>query len=243
MLRWTRLRAGNFSHSLLREAVAFGLPMAISELFGALFHLGDRFIIQWLLDERPSATTPWPTTWPCTSTRFHHAHGHGRHAHVHALYEKQGPAATSEFLRKATRFFFLFATPAVAGVWVISEDVVHCSPPEQFLPGASLVPILLAGFLLYGSRTLLGAGMLLRKRVWLVANLELAGAGVNLLLNIVLIPRLGIQRLRPRHLADPALSGRSSSSFLGAGCCACPSISSRWCATSPARRAWASPSP
>jgi O-antigen/teichoic acid export membrane protein len=193
VLRWTKLRGSSFSPSLLREAMAYGFPMGIAELFGALFHLGDRFIIQWMLDE--TAVGYYTMAFNLAmyvNTLFTLPMDMAAIPMYSALYEKEGPEATSEFLRKATRLFFMFAAPAIAGLWVIKEDIVALLASKQFLPGASLVHILLAGFLFYGSRTLLGAGMLLRKRVWLVANLELAGAVANLLLNLVLIPHLGI---------------------------------------------------
>ncbi len=193
VLRWTRLSRQSWSGTLLRAAIAYGLPMALGELCGAMFHMADRIVIQWLLDETAvgyytmafnlAMYVNMLFTMPMDMAAIPMYSG---------VYEREGAQAASEFLRKATRFFFLFALPAIAGVTVIREDIVLLLASKQFLPGASLVNILLAGFLLYGSRTLLGAGMLLKKRAWLVAWLELAGAGLNLALNFVLIPRFGI---------------------------------------------------
>jgi O-antigen/teichoic acid export membrane protein len=193
VLRWTRFRRASWSPELLRAAIAYGLPMALAELCGAMFHMADRIIIQWLLDETAvgyytmafnlAMYVNMLFTMPMDMAAIPMYSG---------VYEREGAQAASEFLRKATRFFFLFALPAIAGVTVVREDVVQLLASKQFLPGASLVNLLLAGFLLYGSRTLLAAGMLLKKRVWLVAWLELAGAALNVGLNLILIPRFGI---------------------------------------------------
>jgi len=206
VLRWTRLRRGSWSPGLLRQALAYGLPMSIGELCGALFHMGDRIIIQRLLDEQAvgyytmafnlAMYVNMVFTLPMDMAAIPLYSG---------LYEREGQQATSEFLRKATRFFFLFALPAVAGLWVIKEDIVKLLASEKFVPGAALVHMLLAGFLLYGSRTLLGAGMLLKKRAWLIAELELLGAGVNIGLNFALIPRFGIHGSAIATLATQAL--------------------------------------
>ena len=193
VLRWTQMRSRNFSPSLLRSAMGYGFPMGIGELCGAFFHLGDRFVIQLMLGQ--SAVGYYTMAFNLAmyvNALFTLPLDLAAVPMYSAIYEKDGAAATSEFLRQATRFFFMFAAAAVAGFWVIKEDIVAMLASAQFLPGAGLVHILLAGFLLYGSRTLLGAGLLLKKQVWLAAKLELAGAAVNLILNFVLIPRLGL---------------------------------------------------
>jgi O-antigen/teichoic acid export membrane protein len=193
VLRWTRLRRANWSTAVLREALAFGMPMALWELCGVLFHMGDRFIIQWLLDE--NAVGYYTVAFNIATyvnqlfTIPMDMAAAPMYTHV---YEKEGAEATSEFLRKASRFFFLFALPVCAGMTVIREDIVALLASKQFLPGAQLVHLLLAGFLLYGSRSLLAAGMFLRKRPWLMAGLEVGGAVFNSLLCLALIPSLGI---------------------------------------------------
>jgi O-antigen/teichoic acid export membrane protein len=194
VLRSTPLARSAFSPKLAREALAFGLPMATFELCSNLWHLGDRFLVQWVLDERAVG---------------YYTMAYNLSMYVNALftlpmdlaavplftqiYESEGPGATSEFLRKGTRVFLLLAIPAVAGVTVLREDVVLLLASRQFLPGAELVPLVLAGLLVYGSRVLLGAGMILRKRPWLIAELEVAGAGLNLVLNLLLLPRYGVR--------------------------------------------------
>lgn len=194
VLRRSAAWHGSWSGPLARAALAFGFPMALFELCSNLWHLGDRFLIQWFLDERAvgfytmaynlsmyvNALFTVPMDMAAVPMYTH-------------VYEAAGPAAASELLRKSARFFFLLAIPAVAGVTVVREDVVLLLASRQFLPGAELVPLILAGLLAYGSRVLLGAGMVLRKRPWLIAGLEVAGAAFNIALNLLLLPALGVR--------------------------------------------------
>jgi O-antigen/teichoic acid export membrane protein len=194
VLRWTRFRRGNWSSTALREALAFGLPMALFELCGVLFHLGDRAIIQWLLDEE--AVGYYTVAFNIANyvnLLFSIPLDMAAAPMYTNLYEKEGAEATSDFLRKAARFFFLFALPVLAGMVVIREDIVALLASKRFLPGAHLLHILLAAFLIFGTRSLLAAGLFLRKRPWQMAGIEVAGAVFNSALCFVLIPRYGIR--------------------------------------------------
>jgi O-antigen/teichoic acid export membrane protein len=193
VLRWTRFRRGNWSSPALREALVFGLPMALFELCGVLVYLGDRTIIQWLLDEEAvgyytvafnlanyvNLLFSIPLDMAAVPMYTH-------------IYEKEGAAATSDFLRKTARFVFLFALPVLAGMVVIREDIVALLASKRFLPGADLLHILLAAFLITGLRSLFAAGMFLRRRPWQMAGLEVGCAVLNSILCLVLIPRFGI---------------------------------------------------
>lgn len=194
ILRGTRLTRANLSFSMVREAVLFGVPMAIYEMAGVLFFTGDRFIILWLAGK---------------SRLGFYTVAHNLSMYIHmlfampvmmtvtpaatSLYEKEGPAAASEFLGRAFRWFFLFAGVAVAGMTAIRHDLIDLLASEKFMPGADMVPILLAGLLMSGAREILGCGMFLKKRPWLMAGLLILGAGFNAGLNIVLIPLLNIE--------------------------------------------------
>jgi len=112
---------------------------------------------------------------------------------VTSLYEKEGPEAASVFLRTAARWFFLFSMAAVAGMAMIRGELLELLASKKFLAGADMIPILLAGLLISGSRDILGAGLFLKKRPWLMAGMNLTGAGLNALLNIALIPMMQIE--------------------------------------------------
>ncbi len=193
ILRGTRFARANLSFPLVREAVAFGFPMSLFEMSGVLFYTGDRFIILWLLDKARlgyytvafnlatyiNMVFTMPVMMAVTPT-------------VTSIYEKEGSEEASLFLGRAARWFFLFAFAAIAGLTMVCRDLLELLASETFAPGASLVPVLTAGLLFTGGREILGAGMFLKKRPWLMARLNLLGALFNAGLNFILIPRLGI---------------------------------------------------
>jgi len=194
ILRGTRLRRGNLDFPLIKDAVKFGFPMSLFEMSGVLFYTGDRFIILWLLNKAQlgyytvahnlavyiNTIFTMPVTMAVTPA-------------VTSIYERDGSDAASVFLGRASRYFFMFAFAAVAGLLMTCRDLLELLASEKFLPGAELVPVLTAGLLFTGGREILGAGMFLKKRPWLMARINVMGAVLNAGLNLVLIPRLGIQ--------------------------------------------------
>ena len=194
ILRGVRMSRDNLSVPLVKEAVTFGFPMSLYEMSGVLFYTGDRFIILWLLNKAQlgyytvaynlavyiNTVFTLPVTMTVTPA-------------VTSIYEREGSEAASAFLGRASRWFFMFAFAAVAGLFMTCTDLLKLLASEKFSPGAALVPTLTAGLLFTGGREILGAGMFLKKRPWLMARINLMGALLNGALNLVLIPQLGIQ--------------------------------------------------
>jgi len=193
-LREARFRRESLDGAMVREAVAFGFPMSIYELTGVLFYTGDRFIILWLADK---ARLGYYTVAFNLATYINQMFAMPVTMTVQpamtALYEKEGSAAASEFLGQAARWFYMFCVAAVGGLFMVKDDLLNLLASTTFLPAARLTPVLLAGFLMAVSRDILGAGMFLRKRPWIMARMNLLGAAINAGLNLLLIPRMGVQ--------------------------------------------------
>lgn len=194
VLRGARFARDSLNGAMVREAVSFGFPMSIYEMTGVLFYTGDRFIILWLADK---ARLGYYTVAFNLATYINQMFAMPVTMTVQpamtALYEKEGAEAASDFLRQAARWFYMFCAAAVAGLYMVKDDLLRLLASETFLPSAALTPVILAGFLMAVSRDILGAGMFLRKRPWLMARMNLLGAGLNAALNLVLIPQMGVQ--------------------------------------------------
>ncbi len=206
VLRSTRMRRDNLDCRLIREAVGFGFPMSLYEMSGVLFYNGDRFIVLWLLDK---VQLGYYTVAHNLSMYIHVLFGYpvmmAVTPAVTSLYEKEGKEAASDFLRVAARWYFLFCMAAVAGMLMIRGELLELLASAKFLRGADMIPILLTGLLISGSRDILGAGLFLKKRPWLMAGMNLSGAAINALLNLALIPLFQIEGAAWATLATQAI--------------------------------------
>lgn len=77
------------------------------------------------------------------------------------------------------------------GLGLFSREALMLFTPAAFWPAATMLPVLVAGIVLFGTTQVSGLGMTLKKRtVWVTVGTWLA-AGLNFALNLWLIPRYG----------------------------------------------------
>jgi len=77
------------------------------------------------------------------------------------------------------------------GLGLFSREALMLFTPASFWPAAAMLPVLVAGIVLFGTTQVSGLGMTLKKRtVWVTVGTWLA-AGLNFALNLWLIPRMG----------------------------------------------------
>lgn len=108
------------------------------------------------------------------------------------MWESEGREATQRFLGSVLRLYSAVAIGIFLLVFLNGEQLVRILASEKFAPGATVFIWICGMLLLHGSSHLLGAGFHLLKRTGRLAAITAAAAGLNVVLNIVLIPRLGI---------------------------------------------------
>ena len=108
------------------------------------------------------------------------------------LWADHGEEATKAFLGKAGAFFALVATPAVFGVIAVRAPLLTLLAGEAYSDGIDVIPLAFGGYVIYGSYTVLAAGLFIHRRTGRLAIATACACVVNLGLNRVLIPRMGI---------------------------------------------------
>jgi O-antigen/teichoic acid export membrane protein len=187
------VRPRDFDWSLLREGVWFGAPLILFEFSSILLGMGDRFIIQAYWSERELGfyTAAFSLAWQIASVYTFPVDMAVVPMYTN-LYEREGPDAARAFLVRGTRLYYLCALPVIAGLWAVREDIIVVFASAKYRAAQSVLPVLIAGFLVFGARAFLGAGLFLAKRSRLTALVALGGALLNIVLNLVLVPRYGI---------------------------------------------------
>ena len=188
------VRARDFDWSLLREGVWFGAPLILFEFSAILLGMGDRFIIQAFWSERYLGlyTAAFSLAWQIASVYTFPVDMAVVPMYTN-LYEREGPDAAREFLVRGTRLYYLLALPVIAGLWAVREDIIVVFASAKYSEAQSVLPVLIAGFLVFGGRAFLGAGLFLAKQSRLTALVALGGALLNIVLNLLLVPRFGIE--------------------------------------------------
>ncbi len=107
------------------------------------------------------------------------------------LWETQERAASQAFLSDGTRYFLLMGIPAVIGISVLREPIVHLLTTPAYYPAAEVVPFVATGVLLLGLSQRFYTVLGVHNKTLLIMYSLLSAALLNLLLNYLLIPLYG----------------------------------------------------
>lgn len=190
-----RLAGGKFDRALARAYAAYGLPVSLSLILALVLASTDRLLLGAFLDEATvgvyhagyslgSRTLDVVFIWLGMA---------GAPALISAL-ERGGQSALTEAAHEQASFMTLLTLPAAVGLALVARPLADLMIGEDLRVGASHVtPWIAASGWLSGVTTyyLLQAFTLARRTPLLIVSMS-AAAIVNVILNLVLIPRLGL---------------------------------------------------
>ena len=114
-------------------------------------------------------------------------------AGVSRLWDEGNQGETRKYLEYTMVYFLRVAIPAGIGIGVLAEPVLGIFTTTEFVaPGMHCIPYILLGYVVIGTGDISGLVFSLVKKTHILAILMAAGAALNLVLNLVLIPHYGI---------------------------------------------------
>jgi O-antigen/teichoic acid export membrane protein len=187
------LSPGMFDTRFLRTAVAFSMPLMAAEISWVVLDSGDRFFVQHYLGAQ--------------------ALGFYAAAYGIALYlqdvlmaplqmalfpicmrvwNTQGKKATQDFLSRSLDQFILIAVAVVCVAIVTSRDVIVLLASRKFQEAHTLLPFLVVGLVLSAVTIYFRPGLMIHKRASKIAVATFYASILNIALNMVLLPRIGL---------------------------------------------------
>jgi O-antigen/teichoic acid export membrane protein len=185
------LRRPRVDTALARAMIAFSLPFVPAAAAGWALNLGDRPLLQAITGSEATvgvytmgytaglvinalAIQPFNLAWSA------------------AFWEiSRSDDAPRTYARSLTWFLALASTAALF-LSVIGTDVLRLLVGPEFEESRYIVPFSAFGFVLYGAYTIGATGLSIVGRSRVVASTMLVAAGVALVLNLALIPLLGM---------------------------------------------------
>ncbi len=194
LLRNRKLMVNSFSPFLLKQMLIFGIPLVGHELAWVLHNTGDRYLIQWMLGSEPLGAY----------AAAYNLSDYVRIIVIMSLYQAlpplylkiwadEGEAATRKFIEKSLHFYILVALPIIAGLSVVGPTLLTILATDKFASGSVIIPYVIAGMVINGSAVMFGAGLYIHKQTKILMVLMLISAVFNILLNVILIPKYGIE--------------------------------------------------
>jgi O-antigen/teichoic acid export membrane protein len=97
-----------------------------------------------------------------------------------------------ETFAKTFDYVSVMTTVCVTGLALFAADIISIFATETYLPAQSVVPVLVAGTAVYGLGTYFSFGIGIAKKTLHRAWTGALGAGMNVVLNLILVPRFGM---------------------------------------------------
>ena len=180
----------------LRRFAAYGIPVSVMLALHMVFGVADRFLIGWMLGEAEvgvyaagyqvaSRTMDIFFTWL----------GMAAMPLVVAAYEREGVEAARAIARRNAETLILVGFPAAAGLALVAEPLAAVMLGAEFrVPAAAIIPWIALSSLMLGLLShYVHHAFVLAGRNDVMAALIAIPAVANIALNLVLIPRLGLQ--------------------------------------------------
>lgn len=183
-----------FDQKLFRSALAFGLPLAGCELACVILDSGDRILVQYYLGFQALGYY---------SCAYNLAHYIGMflitpiNLAVVPIYMKmwgsRGPEETGAFLSKALDNYIMAVMCVLVGATVTARSAVIVLGSQKLEEASPLLPVLVLGIMLYTLHLFFVAGLIIHKKTVKMFKIITSCGALNIALNILLIPRIGLQ--------------------------------------------------
>jgi len=177
-----------------RKAAVFAFPLIGYELASVVLDSGDRLLVQHYMGSQPLG---YYSAAYNVSTYVEEALMVPINLALFPIYMKlwveKGKQETQAFLSRSLNGFLALAVGVICVVLLTSRDVIVVLASSKFQDAYRLLPVLVIGLLAYAVHIFLNAALLIYKKTATMTRLVVYACAVNILLNMVLIPRIGLQ--------------------------------------------------
>ncbi|MAK81119.1 lipopolysaccharide biosynthesis protein [Phenylobacterium sp.] len=211
-------RQGRFESPRVRTYLGYGLPVAMSLILALVLSTTDRFLLAAFLDEASVGLyhAGYSLANRTLDVLFIWLGAAGGPALIAAL-ERGGPGELGRAAREQASLMLLLCVPAAVGLALVAAPLAQLMVGPELAEGAAHVTpwIALSGLLAGLTTYYFHQAFTLGQRTQLLLGAMAIPAIVNLVLNLILIPRFGLDGALWATLASYAL-GLAASMALGA---------------------------
>jgi O-antigen/teichoic acid export membrane protein len=183
-----------FSSGLLRKAIVYGFPMIWTEVSNLTLSLGDRFILAYFLGE--AAVGVYSVGYNMSMLGQSLLAVPLRMAVVPiylSIWAEQGQDETRKFLGHAFHYYLMLGIPTALGLIWFRREIVTLLATAKFVEAETIVPLIIIPLIIHGGYGIYAAGLYIQKKTVVFMTATAFATVLNLGLNVVLIPKMGLQ--------------------------------------------------
>ncbi len=184
----------DFSRPLYLELLGFGIPMMIGyEMSGIVLATGDRYVIHGTIGATQLGLySAAYNLCQYVQSIFIASVGQAVMPLYLQMWDQKGVEETTAFIGRSLRTYILFGAPVIAGLAVVGPELLRSLAGNRYASAAVILPWVIAGMVVDGANSMLAAGLFIHRKTRHIMVVVLTSAALNLLLNLILVPRIGI---------------------------------------------------
>jgi O-antigen/teichoic acid export membrane protein len=182
---------GGWSTDLLRRLLRFGVPLVPVTMSFWVFTTSDRIILAKLGSFRDLGYYSAGLSLVSIFSIFAAAVGQAWSPRVYQKYEHD-PAAAADFVGRSLTYFVVGIGALATFLAAFAPEAIDLITADEYAPAATVVPILAAGSVAYGTSLITSSGLTLTYRTKRLLALSLVAAVLNVALALALVPSLGM---------------------------------------------------
>jgi O-antigen/teichoic acid export membrane protein len=175
------------------ESLRFGFPLMWAEIAYMVLDSGDRFVVQHYLGSQAvglysaaygvASYIPEVLLVPINLALF---------PIVMQVWVEKGKDETQKLLSRSLNQYLMAAIGFVCVVSISSREAIILLASRKYQEAHTLLPILVAGLMLYAVHVFLRPALLIEKKSNVIATQIGIAAMANLVLNVLMVPRMGV---------------------------------------------------
>ena len=184
----------SFDSKFFRAMIAFSVPLMSAELAWLVLDTGDRFLIARFLGSQPvgyysaayniAYNVQDLVTMPLSLALL---------PICLKVWSTDGDEEASRFLSRSFDNFAMAAVLIISVFTVTSRDLIVLLASQKYETAHTLLPWLVSGVVLSAAQMFFKPGLLIRKKVFVIARVTVYAAVINIVLNLLMLPRIGIK--------------------------------------------------
>lgn len=179
---------------VVRESMLYGLPLLGLNVSGFVTDWGDRFLLSYFRGAAELGLYTAGYNMANYATMFFVPALNSALIPVTMnVWNEEGSDPTRRSLESFLRYYSLVALPVVFGVSAVAPELISLLASEKFAGSATVIPWVLGAKVIQGAYYPFLAGLFLTKRTGWLAIFLAGAAALNLGLNWVMIPSLGMK--------------------------------------------------
>ncbi|HTT20935.1 MAG TPA: oligosaccharide flippase family protein [Candidatus Sulfotelmatobacter sp.] len=187
------LNPSHFKFDLFRAAIAYGTPLVLYEFAFAVLGSADRFLVRHYVGA--DALGFYSVAYGLANNvneMLVSPLGLALIPIYMRIWASDGAEKTSAFVSTSFNIFIMAAAGVLAAIAATGHSIVVLLASAKYAGADRLIPVILAGLLVYGANVFVAAGLLIHKRTSQMSGLLVIAAALNIALNCLLLPRMGL---------------------------------------------------